>query len=614
MPDSRKYFAIGVLLVLVTLAGCTSTPKRGITASEYIDHVKFLASDELKGRGNGTPELEQAARYIRTEFQRARLQPGGQANYYGYLTITVGSRFGEENLLLIKSKSRESKLELGGQFVPVSFGENNAAELPLVFAGYGISASEAHYDDYEGVDVRGKAVLIFALEPQRDRADSPFDGTADTRHAQMQTKVLNARSHGAVAALIVRGPLHRAEIEASHSDELPTITEAYSVAGMGIPAAQVAYEPVRQVLADAGIDLGELQEEIEMDLKPRSAPVEGVSVRMNVDVKPIKKRVSNVIGIVKGSDPEVGDEVIVVGAHYDHLGLGYSGSMAPDLAGQIHNGADDNASGVSALIEIAEDISLELREPRRTICFVAFASEEMGLLGSHQFVSAPPFPLEKIVAMINMDMIGRLRDKRLLVGGVGTANEFQKLVEGVNKQYGFNLIFDKSGLGAGDHTSFSLKRIPVLFFFTGVHADYHRPSDDWDKINAEGGAMVARFVTDVVRAIDALKKRPAFVEVQEPRMPPGERSGAPRPWFGSVPDFSFQGEGYKFQSVLPGSPAAEAGLQAGDIMVEFSGKPVKNIYDYTAALSAFQPGDKVLVVVLRASERLEVEVTLARRR
>ena len=615
MPNAFRFLAVGALAVTVLLSGCATAQKQEITASEYIDHVKFLASDELMGRGNGTPSLDQAARYIRTEFKRASLLPGGDANYYQYLTITIGSHIGPGNAFALGTGGSEIAFSLGEQYVPVSFGENPSGGLPLVFAGYGITAPEAEYDDYLGIDAKGKAVLILALEPQRDKADSRLDGTADTAHAQIQTKVLNARNHGAAAVVIVRGPLHHRELEAADIDELPRLSEAFSVEGMGIPAVLAAYEPLANALAPTGTDLRALQEGIESDFQPRSAEIKGAVLTLNVDVKPVKRRVANVIGMIKGVDAELGDEVIVVGAHYDHLGLGYTGSMAPGLAGQIHNGADDNASGVAGLIEIAEQIGLHLREPRRTICFVAFASEEMGLLGSTYFVNNPPFPREKIIAMLNMDMIGRLRDGHLLVGGVGTAKEFNGLVANVNRQYGLKLALDQGGLGAGDHAAFTVKKIPSLFFFSGVHADYHRPSDDWEKINAEGGTTVARFVADMVRAIDGLKKRPAYVEVKAPEPPPGRQArGGDRPWFGSVPDFSYQGEGYRFQSVMPDSPAAKAGLMAGDILVEFGGKQIKNIYDYTAALGTFQPGDTVDVVVLRDGNRLPAKVTLLKRR
>ena len=614
MPNAFRYLAAGLLAVAGLLSACATAQKQEITSAEYIDHVRFLASDALQGRGNGTPSMEQAARYIRAEFQRAGLIPTGDANYYQYLTITVGSRFEPDNLFTISSGESETEFSLGEQYVPVSFGGASSDNLPLVFAGYGITAPEADYDDYEGIDVKGKVALIMALEPQRDDVDSPFDGTADTQHAQIQTKVLNARKHGAAALIIVRGPLHHRELEAAGVDELPELTESYSVAEMGIHAVMAALAPVDTALQSAGVNLRELQQSIDADLHPRSKIIEGASIALNVDVKPVRRRVANVLGLIKGSDPKVADEIIVVGAHYDHIGLGHTNSMSPDLAGSIHNGADDNASGVAGLIEIAEMMSLSLREPRRTICFVAFAAEEMGLLGSTYFVNNPPFPREKIVAMFNMDMIGRLRNGSLLVGGAGTAQEFPKLLEEANRTYGLKLILDKSGLGAGDHAAFTLKKIPVLFFFSGVHADYHRPSDDWDKINSRGGATIARFVADNIRAVDGLKNRPAFVEVKDPEPPRGQRRRGPRPWFGSVPDFSFQGDGYRFQSVMTGSPAAIAGLQAGDILVQFGDKEIKNIHDYTTALGSLQPGDEVNVIVLRGEVRIEAKILLVKRR
>ena len=602
----RVYGTLAALYLAVILmaSSCAMAPKVEITSGEFIDHVRILAADNMKGRATGSPELMEAARYIRSQFRSAGLEPGGETNYFQYFSVTVGSRFGADNGLRLAQGEREQILSLGEEYMPVSFGGKAGENLPLVFAGYGITAPEAQYDDYEGLDVAGKAVLVFALEPQRTKSDSPLDGVADTRHAQVQTKVLNARKHGAAALLIVRGPLHAGEGAA----ELPAMSESYNVEEMGIPALLIASQPLDRCISGSGLDLAKMQQDIEADFKPLSAAVEGVVVNVAVDVKPVRRRAVNVIGKMRGREPELTDEAIIVGAHFDHIGLGYGSSMSPGLAGQIHNGADDNASGTAALIEIAEYLNLNLRDSRRSIYFVAFAGEEMGLLGSTYFIENSPVPPEKIIAMVNMDMVGRLRDGNLLVGGVGTAEPFQRIVDDAAKSYPFHVNYDRSGLGAGDHAAFSLKKIPILFFFSGVHEDYHRPSDDWEKINSEGGAEIARLVADVVRKIDALERPPAFVEVEQKAV--ADRRGGGRPWFGSVPDFSYQGEGYRFQAVTAGSPAEKAGLKAGDILVEFGGAKVGNIYDYTSALQNYQPGDTVEVVVLRDGESLQVQVTL----
>jgi hypothetical protein len=609
MLGAARNAVLTLSLIAFLSAGCSVVPVREITPNEYVGHVQMLASDEMMGRGNGTPELDKAAQYIRREFQRARLHSLGRSGYFQYFTIRMGSRLGARNRLVFATGEGGKSLPLGTGFVPVSFGGESAVDAPVVFAGYGITAQEYGYDDYAGIDVNGKAVLIFDLEPQREREDSPFDGRVDSQHALLQTKILNARNNGAAAVIVFTGPLHRRE----GVPELPRTDAGFSVDGMGVNAVKAASVPIEEVLTGAGIEPEQAQKDIDDELKPRSSELTGVRVSLEVDVASVNRRVANVVGMIPGSDPKLKDEVIVVGAHYDHLGLGYRGSMAPAQAGEVHNGADDNASGVAALIEIAQALNLDLAEPRRTILFVAFAGEEMGALGSTSFVNNPPVPVEKIVAMLNMDMVGRPVDRNLLVGGVGTAEEFRRIVETVNRRYKMKLILDESGISSSDHTPFALKGIPVLFFFTGVHTDYHRPSDDWEKIDAAGGATVARFVADVIRMVDALDERPKFVEVKTQRLPEAGRGG-PRPWFGSVPDFTYPGEGYRFQSVMPGSPAAEAGLQAGDVMIEFAGKNIGNIYDYTAALGALQAGDEVDVVVLRDGDRVTARVMLAERK
>ena len=341
MENSRSnrltVLVASVVAAALLAAGCAGAQKREITSSEFLDHIKVLASDEMRGRGNGTPELARAARYIMREFQRAGLEPAEEFNYLQYFSIRTGSRLGDGNSLALRIGERELDLEVGSDYVPISFGGEQRLSAPLVFAGYGITAPEMGYDDYAGIDAAGKAVLVLALEPQRDRADSPFEGTLDTTYAQNQHKILNARSHGAAAVILVRGPLHRRP----QDPELPSMEAGFVVEEMGLPAAAARAAPIEELLASAGLDLLALQRRIDDDLQPRSAEIDGAEVSLSVDVRSVRRRVANVVGVLPGSDPELRQEVIVVGAHYDHIGLGYRGSMAPGSAGQIHNGADD---------------------------------------------------------------------------------------------------------------------------------------------------------------------------------------------------------------------------------------------------------------------------------
>ena len=311
-----------------------------------------------------------------------------------------------------------------------------------------------------------------------------------------------------------------------------------------------------------------------------------------------------------GSDPKLADQYIVVGAHYDHLGLGAHNSLAPRQIGQIHHGADDNASGTAGVLELADALAHSPQRPRRSIVFICFAGEELGLLGSNYYVAHPTYPLKQTIAMLNMDMIGRVAKNKLYVSGTGTSPGFQQLVQEANKPVNFEIAYSNSGYGASDQTSFTVKEIPVLFFFSGLHSDYHKPSDTWDKIDAAAGARVIELVANVVSGLDALNDRPQYVRVAEPLSSGTGGGGGYGPYFGSIPDFGEIEHGVKFSDVRDGSPAAKAGLKGGDILIEFDGKKIENLYDFTYALRSHKPGETVPVTVMRGSEKITRDVTL----
>jgi hypothetical protein len=299
------------------------------------------------------------------------------------------------------------------------------------------------------------------------------------------------------------------------------------------------------------------------------------------------------------------DETIVIGAHYDHLGHGGPGSLAP-WTRDIHNGADDNASGTAALLEVAHRLATRSEKPPRRMVFIAFTGEERGLLGSAHYVKEPLFPLEKTVAMINMDMVGRLVDDKLVVYGTGTAEGFDSLVDRLNEKYNFKITKNESGYGPSDHTSFYAKGIPVMHLFTGTHRDYHRPSDDYDKINVEGMREEVDLVEDIVQEIAVNPERPKYLETKRPRT----ANRGKWPYFGSVPDYASEAKGLALQDVAKDGPAAKAGLKAGDVIVQFGEREVTGIEDFAAALSQHKGGDRVQVKFLRDGQTMTVEVTL----
>jgi hypothetical protein len=317
----------------------------------------------------------------------------------------------------------------------------------------------------------------------------------------------------------------------------------------------------------------------------------------------------NVLALLEGTDPSLRAEVIVVGAHYDHLGLGGAGSMAPGQSA-VHNGADDNASGVAALLRVATLLAAGPR-PARSVLFMAFTGEESGLLGSAHFTREPTVPLADMQAMINMDMVGRLGDDPLIVYGAGTALQWRDLLEPAATTAGVQLALRPEGYGPSDHTSFYMNDVPVLHFFTNTHADYHRPSDVWDRIDAAGVEKVARIVADVTRSLAAAQTR--ITLQQGAGEPPRPAVGGYGAWLGTVPDFTPVDRGVLLGGVTPGSPGEQAGLRQGDILVGLGGRPVRDLEGFTEALRAHRPGDDVEVVVLRAGSELTLRAVLGSR-
>jgi len=578
------------------------------SAQEFLEPIKYLASDQLQGRGDGTPELDQAANYLANHFRQFGLKPAGDdGTLLQHFTLVVGAKLGERNSVTFNSGTHEETLKLQENYVPISFSSNSTVNAPLVFAGYGITASEYHYDDYKSIDATGRIVVVLRHEPQENDDKSIFEGRQLTSHAEIASKATNAKNHGAVGMILVNDL-------GSHPgdpDELLRLDDVSGPQEMNIPIIQVKPVIVDEWLQPSGHTLDALRQQIDKDLSNHSLALDPtVHVSLTVDIERIHRQVANVVGLLPGTDPAVADQYIIVGAHYDHLGLGQQHSLAPREIGQIHHGADDNASGTSGVLELADAFSHSPRRPRHSIVFICFAGEELGLLGSAYFANHAPFPITQTVAMINMDMIGRVSKNKLYVSGTGTSPGFQKLVQDANHGRNFDISFSSSGYGASDHTSFTVKEIPVLFFFSGLHSDYHKPSDTSDKIDAVDGARVVELVANVIQGLDAQIEKPLYVKVAEPAHSATGGGGGYGPYFGSIPDFAEVDHGVRFSDVRDGGPAAKAGLKAGDILIEFDGKKVDNLYDFTYLLRAHKPGDKVTVTVLRGTEKITRDVTL----
>ena len=598
----------GLLLTVLTLslvAFATTIATAPADPARYLEDVKTLASPDMQGRGAGTAGLAKASQILLRRYHGLGLQPAGSNGYLQPFTVTTGAKLKADNSLAGTIGGQSTPLKLNEDFEPLSFSSSGAFSGPLVFVGYGASAPEFQYDDYAGVDAQGKTVVLLRYEPESFAAKAGHQGL--TAHSQLITKAINARNHGAKAVVLVNGKLAESE-----EDLLLRFGGVSGPQDVGIMLLQVKNAVAERWFQAAGKSLTQVQKEINHAGKPASfAFPDSLQLAGNIDIEATHAGLNNVLAYLPGKT----DEYVVVGAHYDHLGRGDANSLAPSQIGQIHPGADDNASGTAGLLELARMLAPLNGKLDRGILFASFSGEELGLLGSAEWVKEPTLPLDKCVAMLNMDMIGRIRDNKIYIGGVGTGSTFKPILEQAQKQSPFKVEYSPGGYAASDHTSFVGKKIPVLFFFSGLHSDYHKPSDTCDKINAPSAAQLLDMVSDVVVQLASASARPQFVVVAEDKPMGGIGGGGGYgPYFGSVPDFGEVKDGVRFSDVRPGSPAAKAGLQAGDILVQFGDKPIHNLYDFTDALRRSKIGEVVEVKVLRDGKPLTASVKLEQRK
>ena len=597
-----------VFALLLTGTAWSAPPE--FSADRFVAHIRILAAPEMKGRASGSPELEKAANYIAGEYRSYGLKPVPGFDYLQPFEITTSAKPGRGNHLEVTSAGKSRTLEMNRDFVPFNFSSSGKISGGVVFAGYGITAPEYNYDDYAGLDVKGKVVLVLSHEPQEYDAASVFEGKVYTDHAQYYSKAANARSHGARGVLLVYDRLNHK----TDKETLEVFGRNDGPADAGIPFLQVKEEFVAPWFKASGKVLLDLEAAIDKDLKPRSFVLRGVEVKETVDIERAVKTVHNVAAFLPGET----SEYVIIGAHYDHLGLGEQFSLAPSLAGTVHPGADDNASGTAGVLELARYFASQPK-PKRGVLFLNFAGEELGLLGSGYFATHPELPLDKAATMINLDMIGRAKSGKIFVGGAGTGSTLRADLDKIIPQTRLKVDYsDNGGYGSSDHTSFTAKQVPVLFFFSGLHGDYHKPSDTWDKIDGPASADVLGLIAEVAHTLMTEAERPTFVRVVEKASDHSGTSSAPGsgygPYFGSIPDFNEPPSGVRFADVRDGSPAAVAGLKPGDIMVKFGDKEIKNLYDFTYALRAHKVGEEVTVDVLRNEQKISVKVKLTERK
>lgn len=560
--------------------------------SDLKRHIEYLASDELGGRFPGTKGDSLAATYIRDQFKQIGLNLLEEEGLQPFNVVT-GLELGSDNFLSF----RDFKRNLESDFIPLAFSSNMTLSADAVFCGYGFDI-EMHgqkINDYEDVNVNGKWVLLLRGSPEGDNPHGTFGKISSDRD-----KVTTAKDNGAAGVILVSGS------QFDPDDILLELKTDGTFKRTGIPVIQITRSLADEILQSRNVNLDELESLILSEKDEFSSFPLNIEITAAVDIREIEKPTFNVIGKIEGTDSILKHEVIVLGAHYDHLGMGgnHSGSRRPDQHA-IHNGADDNASGVTGLIRLAKKFKLE-KSSKRSLVFVAFGAEEMGLLGSKYFIESTFLDNEKIQLMVNMDMIGRFNsDKGLAIGGSGTALKLEARVDSILNLAQLEYSFKPEGYGPSDHSSFYVSDIPVLFFFTGAHDDYHTPQDDPEKINYIGIKTITDAIYSVTEYFSGMDQKLVFQEA-------GPKESQARSSFkvtlGIMPDYVYSGKGLRVDAVKKEGPARKAGLVKGDIIIEMDGKSVNDIYEYMHRLNELDTGDNIMVRVKRHEEDISLNV------
>ncbi len=585
-----------------------------ITAADMRAEVNYLASDELEGRMTGSKGARLAADYLAAYFEKIGVRaPGDNGSYFQEFPFTSGVKLvPEQNGFQIfqeGEKKEPAGLAIQRDFIPLAFTAGGEAEGQVVFAGYGLSVpgnKGTGYDSYAGLDVKDKIVLVLNAIPEevdmkRRQELNVYSG--------LRYKALQARERGAKALLVVNGP------KSLKAGELIPLAFDKAPADSGIVAVSISGKTAESLFAGSGRDLASVQARLDVEASGFTGSFALPNVRVKVAAAVERQRNSdrNVIGVLPPAEGLENPEYVMVGAHYDHVGHGELDTLArKGEEGQVHNGADDNASGVSTVLELAASLAKMRKETpqnfRRGIIFTLWSGEEMGVVGSSYFAKHPVVPLRNVAAYVNFDMVGRLRENKLIVQGVGSSEYWTRQIEKRNVAAGFHLILQHDPYLPSDVVSFYPEGIPVMSLFTGGHDDYNRPTDDPDTLEYEGMARIAKFAQLIIADLAKNQERPVYAKIEK-KSPPGEQHGSQKAYLGTVPDFAAEGiVGQKIGGVKAGGPADKAGFKEGDVIVEFGGLKITNIYDYKHALDAVKIGKPVEIVVLRDGNRHTLSV------
>lgn len=578
---------------------CEAPP---IDTKALCEHLAWLADDDREGRAAGAPGAWAAGEYIAAHFESLGLEPvGDDGTYFQEFELPRGFDVGGGTCAEATRGKKTTRLEVGDTLSPVSLSGTGDVRGPAAFCGYGISAPELGYDDYAGLDVSGCVVVVLRHAPGMDDRKSPFaNATAQRRYATFQAKVDTAVAVGARALLIVNDP---AACWKPKDDVL--LTKVGGKSGK-IPVLHLTYKAAKRLAKTMGVGLQKEQRAIDGRGEPRSRRLDGVALHVVADLVTRTLPVRNICARLRApgeiQDPR---ETLLLGGHFDHLGFGEYGSRAGSKGkGTVHNGADDNASGTAMVMELARFLSQRREQLRRDVLFVLFTGEELGLLGSKHYVSEPIVPLAQTVAMLNFDMVGRLERGTLQIGGTGTSPVFEELLDAANKKLRIKTRYNPGGQAPSDNAPFYEKDIPVLFFFTGLHKDYHRPKDDYKLVDRRGLAKIAELSAATCLALAALEQRPTFTRADGSALSTGPHLGLA---------VEQRDDGVYVLSIENGSPAAMAGFKKDDKIEEFDGQAIQSTADFSEAHSQAKPKARVTITVRRGRRLIDLEPKLGTR-
>ena len=585
---SGRILIPAVIILALAVFSCNRAKNPEVTVEELQSQIKYLSSDSLKGRMTGSDGDSLAAEFIRSELTSYGFTPLAGDGLQRF-KITKRVIAGKENALSVSGK----EFLIENDFTPMAFSSNGTLDAEVVFAGYGfnIIGDSLKWNDYQNVDVKGKWVLILRADPETDDNNSPFIPFSADRD-----KALVAKDLGAAGVLFVSGPVYDTE------DKFDALnTEGFSV---DIPVLRIKRPVADFIISKSQNTIESLEKKLNTSRKPASF-ITGTDVIGKAEIIKETSGTRNVVMVLQGEDEQLKNEYIIMGAHFDHLGMGGPGSSsrAVDTVG-VHHGADDNASGVAMMLELAEKFALTKGSHKRSIICVAFSGEELGLLGSKYFVEEPGVDLSKVNAMFNLDMVGRLNETNSLqVSGVGTANGLKDLIYSKSDTSEIKLVLSPEGYGPSDHSSFYGKNIPVLFYSTGAHLDYHTPADTYDRISYEGMVKISSLIFSMAEELSSSDSRLQFMEsgAKAEVTRTARRKGVT---LGIMPDFAGAVKnGLRADFITPGKPAALGGMKKGDIITAISSKPVNNIQDYMFRMGQLKHGQTISVEVLRNGKK-----------